>query len=270
MKAWSRILTFVCCGLLVANAFGVNSRPDDASGKNQRFRFDPEASFTIIGYPGVPTDIQLSSDEHVTGFALGDTVQWVIEELPGHLFIKPMRADLFTAGTLVTDRHTYQLSFKSSNIKENWMQRVSWSYPDLVILRATESSLPHGAERVPYDLRTARSGNGSDTTITSASQARSIDPSKMNMDYQIKGEAPFKPLAVFDDGRSMWIKMRRNESLPAVFEDTEEGGKLVHFAVQEEWIVIPRIVPKLILKLGSNELHLTRKNAEDNHANPGK
>ena len=76
--------------LTISLAYGANSnvRPEESAGKSQRFRFDPEASFTIIGYPGVPTDIQLSPDEHVTGFALGDTVQWVIEELPGHLFIK--------------------------------------------------------------------------------------------------------------------------------------------------------------------------------------
>jgi type IV secretion system protein TrbG len=257
------LLSFWVCTVYLSSAQVAEaiSRSDDSLGKHQRFRFDPEASFTIVAYPGVPTDIQLSPDEHVSGFALGDTVQWVIEELPGHLFIKPMRADLFTAGTLVTDKHTYQLTFKSTNIKENWMQRVSWTYPDLVILRAAESALPHAAERIPFDSRKLQSAIG-DPAIDTASPIRGIDPSKLNMDYQIKGEAPFRPLSIFDDGRSIWIKMRAHEPLPAVFEDSEEGGKLVHYAVQEDWILLPRLIPKLTLKLGTNEIHITRKNRE--------
>jgi type IV secretion system protein VirB9 len=261
LKVLAGFLYLLCMQSAIAN-----TRPEENVGRNQRFRFDPEASFTIVGYPGVPTDIQLSPDEHVTGFALGDTVQWVIEELPGHLFIKPMRADLFTAGTLVTDKHTYQLTFKSSNVKDNWMQRVSWSYPDLVILRAADSTLPHSAERIPFDLRSIRSSL-SDTSIEMASSSRGIDPSKLNIDYQIKGDAPFRPLSIFDDGRSIWIKMRPREPLPAIFEDSEEGGKLIHYAVQEDWILLPRLIPKLTLKLGAKEIHIIRKNNEDAHVN---
>jgi type IV secretion system protein TrbG len=259
----------VCACLSVGCVYGanINSHSEEGMGKNQRFRFDPEANFTIIAYPGVPTDIQLSPDEHVTGFALGDTVQWVIEELPGHIFIKPMRAELFTAGTLVTDRHTYQLAFKSTNAKENWMQRVSWTYPDLVILRATESHLPHSAERVPFDLRGTRSPSPLETAAEGSSSTRGIDPNKLYMDYLIQGDAPFRPITVFDDGRSMWIKLRPREALPAVFEEGEEGNKLVHYAIQDDWIVLPRLIPKLTLKIGANEIHISRKTSEDIHAN---
>jgi type IV secretion system protein VirB9 len=270
MKWMGRLFLSIYLTLSIAYGANGNMHTEESTGKSQRFRFDPEASYTIISYPGVPTDIQLSPAEHVTGFAVGDTVQWVIEELPGHLFIKPMRADLFTAGTLVTDHRTYQLAFKSSNSKENWMQRVSWSYPDLVILRATESSLPHAAERVPFDLRSTLSRSPIDINMGRSSQPRGIDPSKLNMDYQIKGDAPFRPISVFDDGRSMWIKMPPHEPLPAVFAETEEGGKLVHYAIQEDWIVLPRLIPKLTLKLGASEIHIARKNSEGTHDIAGK
>jgi type IV secretion system protein TrbG len=270
MKKWVIAALAYCLSILGALQAIAGPRIEENVGKHQRFRFDPEASFTIVGYPGVPTDIQLSPDEHVSGFALGDTVQWVIEELPGHLFIKPMRADLFTAGTLVTDKHTYQLTFKSSNVKESWMQRVSWSYPDLVILRAAEVTLPHAAERIPFDLRSIRSNKGGEPGLDPLPLSRGIDPNKLNMEYLIKGEAPFRPLSIFDDGRTIWIKMRPHEPIPAVFEDSEEGGKLVHYVVQEDWILLPRLIPKLTLKLGKNEIHITRKNSEDDRASFGK
>ena len=268
-----RALITLCLGISLSlsglsEAASAVARNEEGAGKNQRFRYDPEASFTIVGFPGVPTDIQLANDEHVSGFALGDTVQWVIEELPGHLFIKPMRADLFTAGTLVTDRHTYQLTFKSTNSKENWMQRVSWSYPDLVILRSADAVIPHGAERIPYDLNASQIKNNGD--IHSVAEQKGLDPSKLYLDYQVKGEAPFRPLALFDDGRSLWLKMQAHQPLPAVFEDTEEGAKLLHFAVRDDWIVIPRLVPKITLKLGTSELHIVRKNSEEPHGFFGK
>ena len=78
------------------------------------FRYDANNTYTILTMPGVPTDIQLAPEEKITGFAIGDSVQWLVEELPGHLFVKPLRADLFTAGTIVTERRTYQLTFCSA------------------------------------------------------------------------------------------------------------------------------------------------------------
>jgi type IV secretion system protein VirB9 len=220
----------------------------DANPKTQRYRYDPESSYLIVGSPGVPTDIELATDEHVTGFALGDTLQWVIEELPGHVFIKPMKPDISTAGTLVTDKHTYQLSFRSARPKESWMQRVLWSYPDLVIFRATHSPLPHAAEKIPALPASDPKPNFSP----------SGDPTLWNFQYEILGEAPFRPLTVLDDRHAIWIQLRPKEPLPAVFEGTRDREKVLNYTSRGDWILIPKIVTDITLRLGRQDIHIHR------------
>lgn len=221
---------------------------EEPAPHTQRYRFDPETSFLIVGSPGVPTDLQLAPEEHVTGFALGDTVQWVIEELPGHVFVKPMKSDINTAGTLVTDRHSYQLIFRSAHPKESWMQRVLWTYPDLVIFRAPQSAPPHGAERIP-----AIPINDSPKVSTAG-----LDPTAWNFQYSIEGEASFRPLNVMDDQKSIWIHLKSKESMPAVFEGNSEAAKLMNYSLRGDWILIPKLASEITLKLGRQEVHIHR------------
>ena len=258
-------------------AVGAPTPVAEGAGHAQRFRYDPEASFAILALPGVPTDLQLAADERVTGFALGDTIQWVIEELPGHVFIKPLKSELFTAGTLVTDRRTYQLTLRSGHPRDEWMQRVAWSYPDLVVLRAPAGSLPHAAERVAA-LAQAATGAGygaggvaadtdraggiapgiGATAGAGESRAAGIDPARLDFDYRLSGDAPFRPLTVFDDGHSTWLRMPPRQTLPALFLVADGSPQLVHYVVRGDWLVVPRLAVRLILKLGRSEVQVQR------------
>ncbi len=238
----------------------------------QRFRYDAEASFAILALPGVPTDLQLAPDEHIIGFAVGDTIQWVVEELAGHVFIKPLRPALFTAGTLVTDRRTYQLTLRSVASGEDWMQRVTWSYPDLVVLRTPTPPLPHGAQSLPVMPAASPAGGtpgeagrgalpGNPVSAVGPVTRRvtdGLDPAQLDFDYRVSGDAPFRPQVVFDDGRSTWLRVPPREALPALFQDSEDGAALLNYAVRGDWLVIPRILPRFILKLGRQEVQVQR------------
>jgi len=203
------------------------------------YRYDPNNTYAVLGLPGVPTDIQLAPDEKVLGFAMGDTVQWLIEELPGHLFIKPIKADLFTAGTLVTDRRVYQLAFKSTNPQGRWYQKVSWSYPEVA-------------------LRGAREGAAAPPMVEMVSPDK-LDPATLNFAYDIEGEGDFKPLTVFDDGRFTWLKVKSPQALPALFMVSEEGTQLVNYLIQGDYFVVQRLLPAALLKLGNSEVRVTNR-----------
>lgn len=247
------------CAVLPATA-------DPAPAHVQRFRYDGETSYALVALPGVPTDLQLGPDEHVTGFALGDTLQWLTEELPGHVFVKPLKAGLFTAGTLVTDRRTYQLTLRSVSGGQDWMQRVAWSYPDLVVLRAPLTALPAAGTVLPGSGTPGSAGGG----VPGAGRAvpadgtgpwpgpTGMDPSRLNYDYRLTGTASFRPLLVVDDGRSTWLRMPPRTSLPALYLRGEGGETLVNYAVQGDWLVLARVASHLLLRLGHDEVQILR------------
>jgi len=205
------------------------------------FRYDPNTTFTILTLPGVPTDIQLAPDEKVTGLALGDTLQWMVEELPGHLFIKPLKMDLFTAGTLVTDRRVYQLVFRSTSSQGRWVQKVSWSDADAAVAKDANDAAP-----------------GSSASAEGLSP-EALDPSRLNFGYDIEGEGDFRPVAVFDDGRFTWIKVRSPQALPALFMVDDGAAVLVNYIIKGEYFVVQRLMQEILLKLGNSEIRVINK-----------
>lgn len=199
-----------------------------------RFRYDPDSTYTVVTLPGVPTDMQLGEDEKITGLALGDTLQWMVEELPGHLFIKPLKAGLFTAGTLVTNRRVYQLAFKSVAAEGPWMQKVSWA--DAVM--APQMDLPDPA---------------------------ALDPARLNTRYRIDGDGDFRPVRVFDDGRFTWIQMHSPQALPALFMVEEGNAVLVNYVVKGEYFVVQRLMSEMLLKLGNVEIRVINQKVAGRH-----
>lgn len=186
--------------------------------------------YHVQSTPGVPTDIQIPVSEKVMGFALGDTVQWLVEELPGHLFVKPIRTGLFTAGTLVTNKHVYSLQFKSVAVDGNWDQTISWVF-ESGSRKLEAGSLPNVN---PDD----------------------VAPIKRNTDYRIKGEGNFVPKQVFDDGRFTWIEMNDPQDLPALFMLSEGQAVLVNYLVKDHYYLVQRLMPEILLKFGDHEVHV--------------
>lgn len=203
-----------------------------------RFVYDENRTFDVLTQPNAITDIRLSPGETLTAFALGDTVQWVYDQAPGHIFVKPTREGLYTSATLVTDKRSYQLQLRSMPKDGNWYQRVSWEYPSLVVSRASESSAPVVAQ-------------------TDAGEIAS--PDKLRFGYRVKGSAPFAPTNVFDDGERTWLRLPSGiQDTPAAF--LREGGKLtlVNYTLRGDYMVIQRVIDTLVLKAGKSEVVVTR------------
>ena len=230
--------------VLVCPMAAAQSRPD-AVERMAQFRYDQNGAYAILCRPGAPTDIELAPEEHVVGFALGDTVQWVVEELPGHVFVKPLKANLATAGTLVTNRRTYQLSLRSVSADAAWHQRVSWIYPDLVVLRdrAREPSAP-APTSAPEPPQTGR---------------RAVDPASLRFSYEITGDPSLRPLQVFDDGRFTWLRMRSTGQLPAVFALGPDGAEVVNYSTQGDYLLVHRVMQAAVIKLGRAEARIVNK-----------
>lgn len=216
------------------------------------FVYDAKNTYTLLTRPMSLTDIQLHEDEQVVALALGDTAQWIVSEAPGHVFIKPMFPGLVTNGTLVTNKRTYQLTLRSSPEDGKFYAQVSWEHPDLVVLQAKQQQARMNA------IETARSNEDRRLAATVVTPGVSIE--KLNFDYDIEGDADFKPKQVFDDGKFTWIRLPDSQEMPALFLIGKDGQhELLNFTMRDQYMVVHRLTNKLLLKLGEEEITIENR-----------
>lgn len=254
-RAWSRIACVMACVPLLQ----VAAYPRSVSAQSVPlampqdtrlvvFRYDPNDSYLLLTRPGAVTHIALEPDESVVALALGDTVQWIVQDKGPNVFVKPVRPDLYTSGTLVTNRRTYQLGLRSSPEGGAWYQRVSWTVPGLIALaRESDGRDPRGA--VPA----AQPGLG-------RSAAEGVRIERLNFDYRITGRAAFRPAQVLDDGRFTYIQMPVSlQEMPALFVAGESGeGERVNYLVRGRFLVVQRLADRLLLRLGRAQVSVER------------
>jgi type IV secretion system protein VirB9 len=222
--------------------------PSSSDTRLVLFVYDANDTYPILTRPGVVTDIQLAADETLDTLALGDTAQWTVAQSAGHVFVKPVRPDLYTSATLVTTKRVYQLTLRASPENGKWYQRVSWNYPDVLVYHRKEE-----ARRKQQDAEEA--SRGEQQTVT-----RGVALEELNFGYAIKGAADFRPTQVLDDGRFTYLRMpARLQELPTVFVVGADGqAELVNTLVRGDYLVVQRLAPRLLLKLGKTEVSVAR------------
>lgn len=219
--------------------------PSDA--RLVEFPYEPNDTFIVLARPRSVTDIVLHPDEEVLGLALGDTFQWQVKETKGHVFVKPLRPNISTSVTLVTSARTYQFTLQASPEDGAWYQRVSFIYPQLMVLERERRA---SAQRAT-DAETSRL----DRQIVS----QSVAVENLNWNYSVSGDTGFKPVHVFDDGKFTWIKMPKTQDMPAFFLVSAKGEpELINTHLKGDYVVVQRLVQKLLLKLGSEEVTITK------------
>ncbi len=249
---------FLSAVLLAASVVGVapvgaEQQPVPMPGDTRlvQFSFDPNDSYTVLSRPGAVTDIQYSPDERIVALALGDTTQWMTSKTPGHVFIKPLRSDIYTSATLVTDKRTYQLTLRASPESGKWYQQVRWVYPDEMMWKAQEQERRRDREETERKR------------LDDIGVSPGVAIEKLNFSYSVQGEAPFKPVTVFDDGKFTWIRLGQGvQELPALFVLTEQGAELANYVVKGDYLVIQRLVPAALLKLGNAQVRINRGDAK--------
>jgi type IV secretion system protein VirB9 len=227
------------------------------------FPFDANNSYRVLTRPGAVTHIVLEPDERLKLLVLGDTVAWQGKHKDNHVFIKPTYPSRTTSGTLLTTKREYQLLLVSTFEQGRWYQRVSFIYPDLL----ADMGASADRDRLEQEIRAVtpqQSGNASPTapvTRTTESEARdltSIDPAALNFNYRIDGVAAFRPVRVYDDGHTTYIRLPEGEDVPALFRVRAGEVELVDYTMRgSNTIVVPRVLEGGLLKLGKEEVRFT-------------
>ena len=224
------------------------------------FVFDPNDTYTILCLPGAVTDIDLRPSERVLALALGDSVQWQAEKRGSHLFLRPLRGGLFTSATLVTSERTYEMTLYSAGPGGTWYQRVNWRYPNLVVIERSQAALALAEGQGKAKQARAH--------VDVGPAPQGIPVARLNFNYTVTGEAPFRPTQVFDDGTFTYIRFgHKPQEMPALFVETPDGRDelaVYNFEPSDSanpsraLIKVQRLFNRAVLKLGGEEVRIVR------------
>ena len=121
-----------------------------------------------------------------------------------------------------------------------------------------------GAVAGAYSLSGAPSSGGSSLEPVGGTDVR-VDArllQRLHFDYRVSGQGQFRPLRVFDDGTFTYVTLPDGvQDLPALFRLESEDGTdlaLVHYEVKGSTLVVHRVMPGFVLKLGRQEVRVQR------------
>ena len=208
---------------------------------------------SIIAAPMQVVDIELQPGESVNEIVIGDAARWLVETgMAGtgatgagtagnttHLFVKPLDTGLESSAVVTTDRRVYHLRLLSK--PKDFTPYVGFVYmADLKEQLAAQKS--DEARKKKWQTTTDAGGVAADL-------------SKLNFDYDIEGEAPWKPERVFDDGRKTYIQFPPSVStgeMPALLVKKGRKDVLVNYRVKGRVMEVDGMFETIALVVGVN------------------
>lgn len=240
-------------GALAQQAYSANiSAPFNSvlDARVKFFAYNADVVYTLPITVGMHTHIQLGADEVlIEKPKLGETVQWRVAGNEHNLYIKALQPNVVTSLTLVTDKRVYQFELVSTTLAAKRVQKAYFNYPD------DEEQLELSLQR---QINTVKKESA---RLDGIKVGGAIDPSRLNFDYVVTGSAPFKPSAIYDDGKFTYFRLPATQDLPAIFM-LEEGSRNkltpINYAVKGDQIVIERMASTFVMKLGKAELRIAK------------
>ncbi len=209
----------------------------------QVYPWSEGALYQVYAAPGHITNIALEPGESLTGagpIAAGDTARWIIGDTESgsgvsrrvHVLVKPTRADITTNLVITTDRRTYMVELRSG--EKPYMPAVAWAYPQ---------QPGSGRQAIPA------------TPVIPAVAAR-------NYRYGLTGSTPpWKPVAVYDDGRRVYVEFPRGivqGEMPPIFVIGPEGeAQIANSRIYQHILIVDRLFGAAELRLGGGDKQQT-------------
>ncbi|HBT96967.1 MAG TPA: P-type conjugative transfer protein TrbG [Desulfobulbaceae bacterium] len=198
---------------------------------------------TIIAAPMRITDIELEPGEEVNEIVAGDNARWLIDKGAAgnttHIFIKPLDVGLESSAVITIDRRVYHLRLVSKP-KEH-TPYVGFVYSDDL----RKQLAAHQAD----DAKKKKWQSTADAGGAAASLA------SLNFDYEITGDAPWKPERVFDDGKKTYLQLPPEVStgeMPVLLVKKGRKDVLVNYRVKGRVMEVDGLFETIALVVGIN------------------
>lgn len=193
---------------------------------------------TILASPMQVCDVELEPGEQVNEVIVGDSARWMVETGTAgdatHLFIKPVDAGLETTAVVTTDRRVYHLRLVSQ--RTGHTPYIGFVYADAMKSRLVQSAARKEAEKARQ---------------TAVMDGRAVDISGLNFNYEVKGNASWKPERVFDDGQQMFIHLpKKLTEMPVLLARRKGENVLVNYRSDKGNLVVDGLFDELALLLG--------------------
>ena len=213
---------------------------------------------SIVCAPLHVCDVALQPGEQVNSVNVGDNVRWSIEpaltgsgvEETQHVIIKPREVGLETSLVVATNRRAYYLRLRSHRTR--YMPQVAFSYPE--------------DSAVKFEVLKARQQREiKEKTIPQTSDYLP----KLSFEYDVAGQASWKPVRVYNDGARTVIEMPPSiaqTEAPILLIVRKEGGLftdaeevMVNYSLQDRRYIVDTVFEKAVLVagVGSNQDRVT-------------
>lgn len=207
--------------------------------------YEPHEVYTIPIRIGMFSTFSFPKNEPIQQFAVSNPAAAQLSvDVSSNTAMLRLVQPITLVATAVTPLHVYYMTIVPAS--GAWYQGVSWSFtqPGSDNLFGT-STLPGSYVNPNAAVSAANGAGGVDT--------QGLYAGEPNFAYRIKGDANFRPVAVWDNGKFTWIQFKKNlEQLPAVFLEDQNGLSVINYTVHHDGtqILVNRLMPAFILKVG--------------------
>jgi type IV secretion system protein VirB9 len=211
-----------------------------SAGRIVNFSYTPNQVYTLLCRPAAVTDIVLPPGEELVTLAVGDTTRWVHDHDATDIFLKPVAPGLYTSATLITTTHRYQFLLVSVGQGAPWYQQVSFGNASAIAARAAPTPAKHQSPTIQANDQSA-------------------GPEHLDTAYRIDGNAPFRPVSVYDDGSKTYLRLPKHlQTMPALFVFHDGKTAVVNYRVAGDVLVYPHLFHKAELRIGETTIKIIK------------
>ncbi|MEQ6436330.1 TrbG/VirB9 family P-type conjugative transfer protein [Comamonas sp. w2-DMI] len=256
MKVINIVLVFVA--LVCSQLARADMAPTPISGDARLVEFDynPESVYLVLTRPLAVTNIIMPKGEKIKLLKAGDTYSFMIEADKGltEIFIKPKFEGVETTLTVVTTNKRFQYVIRSTGKNRKYYQQVSYAEEPNTLFEFGDSS-----DKLEKNAAPSAKLIDEESSQIKLKGVR-VNPSELNTNYTITGDAKFKPVTVYDNGKFIWLKFSdKLTELPAIFAKDSQGLYLVNYVPDmENVVIVQQMADELILKIDKDQVSVRK------------
>lgn len=200
---------------------------------------------TILATPMSICDVELQQGEIISSINLGDTARWELSVAKAagkeHIIVKAKDINLETNAIVSTNKRVYHLRLVST--EDSFTPYVGFVYANDMLAYSNQVQEQQRKEQ-HFNSYQSEEVNNKTGVLTLED---------LNFNYELRGNASWKPERVYDDGAKTYIKLPKRtytSEMPILL--VSKGGQtvLVNYRVNKTAMIADGVFDEIILVLG--------------------